>query len=118
MKNRLNINNNFATAAPWSHDLRVPVRAAAPAPSADRWDATSPLAKPLASSAASLLAAAPVTALAPTVSAALAAAACLNIIARRSAERFNIALTSFNMMNFRRSRVLGGWFRSEKMLNC
>ena len=53
------------------------------------------LAKPLTSAAASLQAAAPVTALAPTVSAALAAAACLNIIARRrSAERFNIALTS------------------------
>ena len=43
MKNRLNINNNFATAAPWSHDLRVPVRAAAP----EFYDTLAPLDHPL-----------------------------------------------------------------------
>ena len=95
MKNILNINNNFATVRRGRRDLRVRRGAGTIGGSAGRDLAA--LAKPLTSAAASLQAAAPVTALAPTVSAALAAAACLNIIARRSAERFNIALTSFNM---------------------
>jgi len=63
MKNRLKINNNFATVRRRTIYCACAPRGHQP-PSADRRDATS------ASSAASLLAAAPVTALAPTVSAA------------------------------------------------
>ena len=93
MKNRLNINNNFATVrrrAPWSPRFaRAPHGAGTIGGSAGRDLAA--LAKPLTSAAASLQAAAPVTALAPTVSAVLAAAACLNTkFARRSAERLFI----------------------------
>ena len=96
MKNRLNINNNFATVRRGRRDLKRVRRGAGTTGGSAGRDLAA-LAKPLTSAAASLQAAAPVTALAPTVSAALAAPACLNIIARRSTERFNIALTSFNI---------------------
>ena len=98
MKNRLNINNNFATVRRGRRLAAIcacALRRGAGTIGGSAGRDLAALAKPLTSAAASLQAAAPVTALAPTVSAALAAAACLNIIARRSAERFNIALTSF-----------------------
>ena len=101
MKNRLNINNNFATVRRVARFARVRAGTIGGGPAGrDRRARAVP---PLTSSAASLLAAAPVTALAPTVSAALAAAACLleyNCApsAERSALLFNITLFNIDRL--------------------